>query len=1185
MKFARFFARFVLLLCLAAPEVSHAAATFSLAVVKSASTTNAPVGTAIQFNIAMTNIGILTANGITGSDIMPSGFQVTSWTSTVVGQASPPAYNPTNGQWTIATLAPGNSAFLTIFAVATNGGTYTNTARYTFPVTNSASVVVTVTASSPPVSVVCPSNITVGADGPSGASAVFYSNTASGGCTTPTIVFNPPSGSIFPIGTNFVTCTASDTCGSQASCVFTVTVTPPPLTLICSPNLTVAATNPSGAVVTYYTTVDDGCSGANVVSIPPSGSLFPVGPTPVTCTATDAYGQQAQCSFTVTVTPPSPPVQTTITTFNYDTNTGLLHLQWSSATGKVYTIQESMDLHTWQDFLQGVPAGGGSSTSNQIAVDPTVPANFFRIREDAPVGPFSDDPILSVGESGIMGVDGGQFQPTLPFIQSVQQYYIGQLTPTPAEYTIWTTISNSVSDQVLANALFIDYLAATNPATSTTPEGITAKNDALRWYYLVNMTRSPLLPGTNGPWARGINPTVATNLESRGIPVFVATESTNARSAYTNNCALKGVPIPPDMYTGAWVNLGQITDPFISGELYAELWIYVSQSPPGVCLALPRYITVGAAPPAPNASISLLGLVCMGFNAQADGNCYACFWDNPAANRADTNGVAPAGGYWKRGVARPLKDFVGGVNLNDPGQVGIGGQCTDCHAGQNSFVVHPRKAPFKSAYKAVEDPAIKAHGANLNGAAWYIPYGVDPSWPQNPNPGNNQGGDCTTCHKPSDKAGRLPLCSSKTPGYCNTILPTATQTEFVGGKVIAGMAPPNPTMPPGTPGNPDYDDMKVLYLACKKAPPKVAAAPNPFPAGPAVVSAPSILGPLYATATRVAVRGAILGATVTLYTNGVPAATIGNARSPSQVEFTVPALTAGVTVTASQTFNGGSNVSAPLVVMNYFTNSPGTLPAPYLDEVTIYQGANVIEAIHDPGVTLTILRNGVQVAQVPTSSSVTIIPLTNGTPFQPGDVFQAYETLAGISSSNSDPVDVISDPTSVAPPTLDTLQTYPGQELLTIDGLVNGALTSVFVNGVVVGQFSSPESSLEEFDLTTSGLGRPLQAGDQVVLSQTLAGTISSGPSTNLPPTASSCGSLPAPSIQTPAEGVAFVEVTQSIPGAQVLVFDGSGAELGCGSGATINLSRALVCGDILTVVQQIGGCTSATSFRTTVAP
>jgi uncharacterized repeat protein (TIGR01451 family) len=1165
-----------------------------LAITATASASPVNVRQQDVFTLTLQNLGpddVLT--NIVVTDCLPTSFQVV--TNSTMGGGTPGTYNPSECTWTLPGGLSANTAVsLSITAQAVAPGTYTNTASVAVPAgivdpntnDNTSSVAVTVNESTgPPMNLVCPSNITVGADGPNGASAVFYSGTASGGCTLPKVAFNPPSGSIMPIGTNQVTCTASDSCGDQASCSFTVTVTPPALTLICSPDLTVAATNTSGTEVVYYTTVGDGCSGSSVVSTPPSGSLFHVGPTQVTCTATDSYGQQAECSFMVTVTPPSPPVQTTITTFNYDTNAGLLNLEWTSAAGKIYTIQESLDLNSWQDFLEGIPAGG-NSTSNQIPIDPTVPANFFRIREDVPVGPFSSDPILSVGEDGIMGVDGGQFQPTLPFIQSVQQYYISRLTPTPLEYTTWTVISNDVSDQVLANALFIDYLAATNATTAWTPEAITAKNDALRWYYLVNMKRSPLLPGTNGPWARGIDPSVATNLETSGIPVFVATESTNARQAYTNSCALKGVPIPPDVFTGGWVNLGQIQDPFISETLYAELWIYVSQNPPGVCLALPRYIIpAGAAAPPANASIELLGLICLGFKAQADGNCYACFWDNPAANRPTAAGAAPAAGFWKRGVARPVTDFVGGADLNDPGQVGVGGQCSDCHAGQNSFVVHPRKAPFKAAYNAVQDPAVKAHGANLNGDVWYTPLGLDPSWPQNPNPGNNQGGACVSCHKPGDKAGRLPMIYDGVPGYCETILATATQTKFVGGKVVAGVKPPNPTMPPGSPGNPDFDDMKALYLECMKALPKAAAAPNPFPAAPAVVSAPSVIGPLYASATMVAVQGAVLGATVTLYTNGVAAATIANARSPSQVEFTISALTAGETVTASQTVADATNVSAPQMVVDYFTNSPGGLPAPFLDELTIYQGANVIEAIHDPGVTITILRNGIQVAQVATSSSVTIIPLTNGSPFQVGDVFEAYETLEGISSTNSDPVDAISDPTNLPAPSLDTLQTYPGQELLAIDGLVNGAQASVFVNGVVAGQFSTPETSQEEFDLTTSGLGRPLQAGDQVVLSQTLGGTLSSEPSTNLPPTATTCDSLPAPSILTPVEGVTIVEITQSIPGAQILVFDGSGAELGCGSGSTINLSRPLVCGDILTVVQQIGACTSATGYRITVAP
>jgi hypothetical protein len=49
-------------------------------------------------------------------------------------------------------------------------------------------------------------------------------------------------------------------------------------------------------------------SNINVVCNPPSGSVFPVGTTTVTCTATDAAGNIASCSFNVTVNDTECPV-------------------------------------------------------------------------------------------------------------------------------------------------------------------------------------------------------------------------------------------------------------------------------------------------------------------------------------------------------------------------------------------------------------------------------------------------------------------------------------------------------------------------------------------------------------------------------------------------------------------------------------------------------------------------------------------------------------------------------------------------------------------------------------------------------------------------------------------------------------------------------------------------------------
>ncbi len=66
-------------------------------------------------------------------------------------------------------------------------------------------------------------------------------------------------------------------------------------TLVVPTPITVDATSPSGAVVTYDVSATDSQGGSGVASAicnPPSGSTFPVGTTTVTCTATDNAGNQ-----------------------------------------------------------------------------------------------------------------------------------------------------------------------------------------------------------------------------------------------------------------------------------------------------------------------------------------------------------------------------------------------------------------------------------------------------------------------------------------------------------------------------------------------------------------------------------------------------------------------------------------------------------------------------------------------------------------------------------------------------------------------------------------------------------------------------------------------------------------------------------------------------------------------------
>jgi lysophospholipase L1-like esterase len=86
----------------------------------------------------------------------------------------------------------------------------------------------------------------------------------------------------------------------------TIIIPPPTVTCPVSP-VPVTTSNGQPAVVTYASAaVTGGTTPVSLSCTPASGSAFAVGSTAVTCTATDAVHRTASCSFTVTVTLPSP---------------------------------------------------------------------------------------------------------------------------------------------------------------------------------------------------------------------------------------------------------------------------------------------------------------------------------------------------------------------------------------------------------------------------------------------------------------------------------------------------------------------------------------------------------------------------------------------------------------------------------------------------------------------------------------------------------------------------------------------------------------------------------------------------------------------------------------------------------------------------------------------------------------
>jgi len=178
--------------------------------------------------------------------------------------------------------------------------------------TANSSFTITVVDNGLPV-LTLPSNMTVNAVDASGAPVSFTAsaNDLIDGSLAVTCL--PASGSIFPFGITIINCSATDSHGNTANGSFTITVVDTTLpTLTLPANMTVAAVNASGALVSFTASANDAIDGPLAVTcFPTSGSVFPIGMTTVNCSATDSHGNTANGSFLVTVTlDTAPPVLT-----------------------------------------------------------------------------------------------------------------------------------------------------------------------------------------------------------------------------------------------------------------------------------------------------------------------------------------------------------------------------------------------------------------------------------------------------------------------------------------------------------------------------------------------------------------------------------------------------------------------------------------------------------------------------------------------------------------------------------------------------------------------------------------------------------------------------------------------------------------------------------------------------------
>jgi hypothetical protein len=258
--------------------------------------------------------------------------------------------------------------------------------------TNGCSFTVTINDVEAPA-ITCSTNITVECAGPPGT-LVAFATPATDNCPGVTVACAPPSGTTFPRGVTTVVCVATDAASNTTPCSFTVTVqdTTPP-TIGCPADIIAAEFPHDGgtASVLYAAPVTaDICDNSlAVVCHPPSGFLFPLGFTTVTCVATDDSGNTNACSFTVRVIP----YRLIVVTSPADSGPGSLRqalLDANDAPG--------------ENRIEFSLAGPGPHTISVLSPLPSITSPVIIDGESQPG--FSGSPVLELDGSASEGADG-----------------------------------------------------------------------------------------------------------------------------------------------------------------------------------------------------------------------------------------------------------------------------------------------------------------------------------------------------------------------------------------------------------------------------------------------------------------------------------------------------------------------------------------------------------------------------------------------------------------------------------------------------------------------------------------------------------------------------------------------------------------------------------------------------------
>lgn len=194
-----------------------------------------------------------------------------------------------------------------------------------------------------------------------------------------TVTARPSSGSVFGPGRTVVQIEAVDDFGNTGRSWFAVVVQDnvPPV-LFCPDDLVQECVKPGGSVVFFEVEAEDNSGAVEVFCVPPSGSFFEIGTTPVTCTAVDAAGNSAECRFTVTLESRGP-ISLRQAVFEWED----FMMQFQTQRGVEYFVEYKDNLEdSWHLFTRVI--GDGSVAAIDPAIG-TAPCRFFRLRRSTPL--------------------------------------------------------------------------------------------------------------------------------------------------------------------------------------------------------------------------------------------------------------------------------------------------------------------------------------------------------------------------------------------------------------------------------------------------------------------------------------------------------------------------------------------------------------------------------------------------------------------------------------------------------------------------------------------------------------------------------------------------------------------------------------------------------------------------------